>query len=281
MDNSLKARIKRAIRYILRGIPVQQIKAEIATKHPGELLKGQRIVINGGGRGLGFYIAKRCVEEGASVLITGRNSDTLTNAASQLGHCHFLAFDVTNIADAPTFFDKCEQLMEGKIDALVNNAGVSHHEFSFFCITENDWDTQFNTNLKAPFFLSQEFCKRFVEDGKKKGSILFISSERSYFCDERPYGLIKASINSLTGGLARRFIDKGIRVNAIAPGVTASDMTGFDKEGDLYYENSRGHRVFMPEEVAETAVFLLSDLSACINGHVIPTNSGNHLKCDW
>ena len=70
-------------------------------------------------------------------------------------------------------------------------------------------------------------------------------------------------------------------MNAVAPGVTASDMTGFDKEGAFYYENSCGHRVFMPEEVAETAVFLLSDLSACITGQIIPTNSGNHLKCDW
>lgn len=281
MDNSVKTRIKRAIRFILRGTPIQQIKAEIVTQQQGNLLKGLNIVITGGGRGLGFYIAKRCVEEGANVLITGRNSDTLKKAASALGNCHYLEFDVTNIAEVASFFDKSERLLNGTVDCLVNNAGVSHHEYSFFSITESDWDIQFNTNLKAPFFLSQEYCKRFVNTGKQKGSILFISSERSFFCDERPYGLIKAAINSLTGGLARRFIGQGIRVNAVAPGVTASDMTGFDKEGDLYYENSCGHRVFMPEEVAETAVFLLSDLSACISGQIIPTNSGNHLKCDW
>lgn len=281
MNNSLKSRIKRAIRYILRGTPVQNIKAEIAIKKSGELLKGRNVVITGGGRGLGFYIAKRCIEEGANVLITGRSRETLQRAASELGNCHYLAFDVTNLAETANFFDECEALLGGTVDCLVNNAGVSHHEYSFFTITEKDWDVQFDTNLKAPFFLSQEYCKRFIEAGKEKGSILFVSSERSFFCDERPYGLIKVAINSLSGGLARRFLDKGIRINAIAPGVTASDMTGFDKNGNLYYENSCGHRVFMPEEVAETAIYLLSDLSACVSGHVIPTNNGNHLKCDW
>lgn len=153
MNNSLKSRVKRAIRYILRGTPVQNIKAEIAIKKSGELLKGRNVVITGGGRGLGFYIAKRCVEEGANVLITGRSRETLQRAASELGNCHYLAFDVTNLAETVSFFDECEALLGGTVDCLVNNAGVSHHEYSFFTITEKDWDVQFDTNLKAPFFL--------------------------------------------------------------------------------------------------------------------------------
>lgn len=76
------------------------------------------------------------------------------------------------------------------------------------------------------------------------------------------------------------YVNANVRVNAIAPGVTASDMTGFDKQGNLFRQTSRGKRVFIPEEVAETAVFLLSMESNCITGEIIPCNQGNHLRCD-
>lgn len=99
--------------------------------------------------------------------------------------------------------------------------------------------------------------------------------------DDIPYGLIKAALNSLTAGLGRRLLKKGIYVNAIAPGVTASDMTGYSKNGNLYRQAACAKRVYLPEEVAEVAVFMLSDLSNCISSQVIPCNNGNHLRCDW
>ena len=99
--------------------------------------------------------------------------------------------------------------------------------------------------------------------------------------DERPYGLTKAAINSLVQGLAYRYIKEGIRINAVAPGVTSSDMTGYKSEGNLYLQNHSTNRVFLPEEIAEIACFLLSDVSNLLNGQILYANEGNTINARW
>lgn len=94
--------------------------------------------------------------------------------------------------------------------------------------------------------------------------------------DERPYGLTKAALNSLVQGLAYRYVNEGYRINAVAPGVTVSDMVGGDANGDLRYGNIT-HRYYLPEEVAEVAAFLLSDASNCLNGQILVCNEGKQL----
>ena len=277
----MKSQIKRALRYILHGVQPKIVTANITVSDSSQSLVGKNIVITGGGRGLGFYIAKKCVEEGANVLITGRNEQTLQEASKQLGACAYIPFDVTNIDHVKQFFIQCEKKLSGGVDCLVNNAGISLHERNIMNVTLETYDKQFATNLRAPYFLSQEFISRYDTLNKTSGSILFITSERGLYCDDIPYGLIKAAINSLTQGLGRRLIDKGIRVNAVAPGVTASDMTGYTKEGNLLRPSACGERVYLPEEVAEVACFLLSDAAGCISSQIVPCNRGNHLKCDW
>lgn len=277
----MKRALKRLLTWLIRGVPVVNITASISEISPSERLKGKKIVVTGGGRGLGFYMAKKFVEEGARVLITGRNMDTLKAASSQLNDCPYLQFDVQNIEEISAFVNKSNELLGGRVDCLVNNAGISLHEPSFDSVTVESFDKQFDTNLKGPYFLSQSFVKYWQFNGMRNTNILFITSERGLYCDVIPYGLTKAAINSFTVGLARKYVTCGIRVNAIAPGVTASDMTGFTKDGNLYRETSCGHRVFLPEEVAETAVFLLSDASNCISGEILPCNQGNHYRCDW
>lgn len=273
--------IKRAINYILYGIQPKNIRATIGVYKEGKRLEDQRIVVTGGGRGLGFAIAKRCIEEGANVLIVGRNEDNLKKAAEQYQNCHYLRYDVSDTTDVSAFFTKAEEILGGPITSLVNNAGISLHEGNIFNVTEESFVKQINVNLKAPYFLSKEFLKRYRASGLLKGAILFITSERGLYCDDIPYGLIKAAINSLTEGLGRRFINEGIRVNAIAPGVTASDMTGYSEDGNLYRPQACGERVYLAQEVAETAIFLLSEESGCISSQIIPCNRGNHLRCDW
>lgn len=272
--------IKRAINYILYGIQPKNIRAIISVRKEGKRLEDQKIVITGGGRGLGLAIAKRCIEEGANVLIVGRNEDNLKKAAEQYSNCHYLRYDVSDTSDISAFFTKAEEILGGPISSLVNNAGISLHEGNILNVTEESF-VKINVNLKAPYFLSKEFLKRYRTSGLLKGAILFITSERGLYCDDIPYGIIKAAINSLTEGLGRRFINDGIRVNAIAPGVTASDMTGYSEEGNLYRPQACGERVYLAQEVAETAIFLLSEESGCISSQIIPCNRGNHLRCDW
>lgn len=258
-----------------------KLKVSITVCSSRNLLTGRRILITGGGRGIGFYIAKRCIAEGGEIIITGRNVEHLKEASKKLNDCPYIPFDITDIGHFDKLLDKCEKIYDTGIDCLVNNAGISLHEGSIQNETVDTWNKQFSTNLAAPYFLTQEYLRRYDKFGKTRGNILFITSERGLYGDDIPYGLIKAALNSLTAGLGRRLLKKGIYVNAIAPGVTASDMTGYSKNGNLYRQAACAKRVYLPEEVAEVAVFMLSDLSNCISSQIIPCNNGNHLRCDW
>lgn len=257
------------------------MRAVITVSEKSKCLEGKNVVITGGGRGLGFNIAERCLSDGANVLITGRREDVLKIASEKLSNCFYFPYDVTDFEHISDFFDRCEAMFGSSIDCLINNAGISLHEGSIEHVSFDTFDRQIDTNLKAPYFLSKEFISRYKKSGKTSASIIFISSERGLYCDDQPYGIIKTGINSLTEALGRRYINIGLRVNAVAPGVTVSDLTKFDKEGNLSRPRSCGGRVYLGEEVAEVVSFLLSDASECINSQIVPCNRGNHLRCDW
>lgn len=274
-------KIKRVIKYILYGIPTEHIlKCNVVVSQSTKKLLGKNILITGGGRGLGFYIAQKCILEGANVVIVGRNEDVLKTASKEL-KCRYIAFDLSNISNISKMFNEAINMLDGRIDCLVNNAGISLHEKSMMEVTLETFDKQLEINLKAPYFLTQNFIKHCIDVHNKKASVVFVSSERGLYCDEIPYGLIKAAINSLTRGIARRHVRNGIRVNAIAPGITESDMTIADRTKNMACEYNCGGRFFLPEEVAETAAFILSDEANCINGEIIACDQGNYLRCDW
>jgi 3-oxoacyl-[acyl-carrier protein] reductase len=270
--------IKRGIKYLLYGVPTQYVTPQIVYSTPSHRLEGKRIVITGGGRGLGFAMAKKFVDEGASVLIAGRNEDTLRVSAQEL-RCHYLTIDVQDVASFDSFILKADDLLGG-INCLVNNAGISLHESQFTAVTEESFDAQINTNLRGPFFMAQKFVQ-LIEKNNREGNILFMSSETSHTADIRPYGLTKAAINSLVKGLASKYASKGIRVNAVAPGITTSDMTGFKADANLFLKSNATGRVYLPEEVAECACFLLSDVSGCVSGEVLTCNNGKTINTRW
>ena len=274
-------KIKRVIKYILYGIPTEHIlKCNVVVSQSTKKLLGKNILITGGGRGLGFYIAQKCILEGANVVIVGRNEDVLKTASKEL-KCRYIPFDLSNISNISKMLNEAINMLDGRIDCLVNNAGISLHEKSMMEVTLETFDKQLDINLKAPYFLTQNFIKHCIDVHNKKASVVFVSSERGLYCDEIPYGLIKAAINSLTRGIARRHVRNGIRVNAIAPGITESDMTIADRTKNMACEYNCGGRFFLPEEVAETAAFILSDEANCINGEIIACDQGNYLRCDW
>ena len=277
---TLKAVILRALRFIFFGVPKVDVRVSVAKLSGNEALKGKCVLIAGGTRGLGFAFAQRFLEAGAFVIITGRNKETLDAAAARLGSgCKGLVFDSASVKDLDSFFRAAQGLAPDKyIDALVYNSGISLHESSFESVSEENFDAQFDVNIKGAYFFAKSYACAL--DGKRGGNILFVSSERGLYCDDIPYGLTKAALNSFTRGLARRLVRKNIRVNAIAPGVTASDMTGYDKNENLFRDSSAGGRVFLPEEVAEVALFLLSDASNCISGEIIACNQGNALRAN-
>lgn len=271
---SIKAYIKRGLSYVLHGVPVNYMTAEISYLAPAERLKGKKIIITGGSRGIGYAMAKKFISEGASVLISGRDEHVLRKISEEL-NCLYLKQDIQSVNELENFISDADSMLNG-VDCLVNNAGVSLHEGNIRNVSIPQFDSQFNTNLKGPYFLTKYFISLLEKRGCKLGNVLFVSSERGVFVDDLPYGLTKSAINSLVKGLAYMFIKDCIRVNAIAPGVTASEMTGFKSDGNLYVDWNMHNRIYLPEEVAEVACFLLSDASRCISGQVIECNEG---KC--
>lgn len=275
---SYKQYIKRGFKYVLNGTPIQNITADISYLQPNRRLSGKKIIVTGGGKGLGAAMAAKFVSEGASVLISGRNGKILKEKAGQIG-CQFLTLDVQNTDSFDKFIHDADSILGG-VDCLVNNAGISLHEPTFFDVTPETFDAQIATNLRGGFFLAQGFTKLLLRE-KRKGNVLFVSSETGETVDIRPYGFTKAAINSLVQGLACLFVKDSIRVNAIAPGITASDMTGLKADGNLFLECNATNRVYLPEEVAETACFLLSDASGCISGQVVVCNNGRTINPRW
>lgn len=259
--------------------PAPVMTAKLTYKIAARRLGGKKIIVTGGGRGLGYDMAKKFVAEGADVLIVGRNAELLEKKAAILG-CKYMALDVQDVAGFDSFMEKAEEMLGG-LDCLVNNAGISKHERTLRDVTLVGFDAQFSTNLRGSYFLAQSFIKHVKSKGRTNCNILFISSERGLFVDDIPYGLTKVAINNLVKGLATRLQPMGIRVNGIAPGITASEMTGYSTEGNLYCAYNASKRVFMPEEVSEAACFALEDSSACMTGQIIACDQGRAIHPHW
>lgn len=275
---SLTQYMKRGIQFILHGVPNKIIKADITYLYSNGRLNDKKIIITGGGRGIGASMAQKFVEEGAEVLIVGRTERTVKETAERIG-CKYLTLDVSKVDTFKDFIQNADEFLGGA-NCLVNNAGISLHERTFFDVTPDTFDRQINTNFKGSFFLTQEFIRK-AKTESRKANVLFVSSETGDTMDFRPYGFSKAAINSMVQGLAYLFAKDNIRVNAIAPGITASDMTGIADDGNLFLSSNHTERAYLPKEIAETACFLLSDASGCISGQIITCNNAKTINARW
>ena len=135
---------------------------------------------------LALLSQKKLIEEGANVLITGRNHEQLRLAKEQLGlRSSIIQFDNSEVSSVGNLLEESKKAL-GKIDGLVLNAGISFHEGNFLNVTVGGFDKQFDVNLKANYFLAQEFIKYKLE-AHESGDILFISSETAPKCNDIPY----------------------------------------------------------------------------------------------
>lgn len=272
----LKECFKRGIRYIVKGQPQVHTTAKIVSINPSDLLKGRKILISGGSKGIGLAMAKKFISEGAEVLITGRTESSLAKIANEIG-CKYLSMDITDVSNIEKLYNEAERKMDG-INCLVNNAGISLHEASFEEVTIEQYNRQFATNVRGGYFLTQSFVKSCKKNNRKNCKVIFISSQRGIFVDDIPYGLTKATINSLVKGLAHDLIEFDIRVYGLAPGATVTDLIGFDTGGNLFYDINRSKRLYLPEEVAEVANFIVSDAANCLSGNILVCDEGRSIN---
>lgn len=270
--------IKKGFKRICRKLGLWSIEEKVYVRHyqvaKGETLKGKNILITGGTSGIGLAIAKKCLEEGASVVVTGRNKDKLSKVLTgdKTGHLKGMIWDVSELHQVDTRLKDACALFSGEIDVLVNNAGISIRE-RFGALTENVWNNVLSINLTAPVFLAQAIVNRWL-GANRGGIILNISSMAGLEPSLDAYSVAKCGLNSMTKGMARIWAAKGIRVNALAVGVTIGtelrDIQRMHKpDGNLKCPWIPVGRFAVPAEIAETAAYIISDGADYLTGAVV------------
>lgn len=235
-------------------------------------------VITGASRGIGKSIAMELAKDGIFVVINYRSNEAMAQEAlSDIreagGNGMLLQADISDYQAARELIERTVSVC-GKLDILVNNAGVSHHGL-ILDTDEADYDLLMNTNLKGAFNVTRHALPHLL---KTQGSILNISSIWSVHgaANEVVYSMTKAGINAFTKSLAKEMAPMGIRVNSIAPGLIDTEMNSNlsmeDKENMVCYLAS--HRMGTAQDIAKTALFLLSDAAAYINGQIITIDGG-------
>ena len=249
----------------------------------GGILIGKRVLITGGSAGIGKAIAKKCLSEGAEVVITGRDPNKLENAKNELNSnlLYTLVWDVSDVSIASTKIKDIVMLLNGDIDILVNNAGILGGHRNFLDLDEDGWDKITSVNSKGLLFATQAVCRRWINN-KYKGKIINMSSMRGVLgCVDGPYGMSKWGIIGLTQGLGLKMAKHGIQVNAIAPGIINTEsiaIKGIDTKENAYLPYVPVSRIGLSEEIAEIAIFLMSDAANYIVGQTIVCDGGYSLK---
>ena len=269
------SRIKHRIKSIFH--PQRVVNVKVVSMASNELLKGRCALITGGTSGIGFSIAEAFIKAGATVIITGRSQERIDTALSKLPKGKFfgIVLDNTKVDSFESKFSNILEMLKNsnifQIDILVNNAGVNGQGMPN--ATEKEYDNILDTNLKGVFFLSQMIGKYFVRNNIK-GNILNIASASSLRPADSAYSVAKWGIRGLSLGLAKALGKDGITVNGIAPGPTATPMMINNKELNMNLDRIPLGRYVMPEEIANMAVILVSDMGRSIMGELIFMTGG-------
>ena len=249
------------------------------------LLENQVTIVTGGGTGIGRSIALEFAKAGADIIVASRRLSVLKKTAKEIEAIGRHSLCITTDVSQKTAVDNMVQKVMaefGKIDILVNCAGVSSTLEPLLELDEDDWDRSININLKGCFLCSQAVGKIMVKP--KRGNIINIASVSGFRPGEGDgiYNIGKAGVIMLTQVLAKQLAEYHIRVNAIAPGMTMTPLS----EVRLSNQDTRRKwenfiplgRIGEPDDVANSALFLASEASSHITGHTMIVDGGQMLQ---
>ena len=244
-------------------------------------LKGRVALITGAAQGIGKSVALLLAQNGADIVVSDINLEKAEETAKEIESIGSKAIaikvDVANLKDVERMV---ESILEkfGKIDILVNNAGITRDKL-ILRMTEEDWDAVLNVNLKGTFNCTKTVVRHMAK--QRSGKIVSIASVVGEMgnAGQVNYSASKAGVIGLTKTIAREFAQRRINVNAIAPGYIETPMTEVlpEKVKEELKRLIPMERLGKPEDVAEAVLFLVSEESNYITGHVLNVNGGIYM----
>ena len=242
-------------------------------------LQNKIAVITGGSTGIGLATAERFIEEGAQVVITGRNQEALDAAVAKLGDwATGIHGDVGNLEDLDRLFAHIQEQF-GRVDVLFANAGIAPF-VPFEAVTEEHFDHLFNINVRGLFFTVQKALPLLSEGA----SVILNASvvAQSGLPNTSVYSATKAAVRSLGRTLAAELSPRGIRVNVVSPGLIETPLVGklglskdeLEAFGGKIVQRTPLGRIGKPKEIAATATFLASDDASYFTGADLVADGG-------
>ena len=242
-------------------------------------LKNKNIILTGATGGIGSSILKKLVEAEANVLATGTNEEKLNKIKNNYKSVSVEKFDISMHDKIEDFINEVNDKFENKIDVLINNAGVTSDNLSIR-MKQEEWQKVIDINLTAAFLLSKNVIKKMLKN--KEGKIINITSVVGHTGNigQANYTASKAGLVAMSKSFALEYGKKNIKVNCISPGFITTDMS--NKIDENYKEILKSRipldRFGDPKDVANTVLFLSSNLSDYITGETIHVNGGMYFS---
>ena len=242
-------------------------------------LKDINVVLTGATGGIGNSILDKLVEAEANVLASGTNVEKLDKIKKKYQSVQVKQFDISKHNEIENFINNINDDMENKIDVLINNAGVTNDNLSIR-MKEEEWKRVIDINLTSTFLLSKNVIKKMLKN--KKGKIINITSVVGHTGNigQANYTASKAGLVAMSKSFALEYGKKNINVNCVSPGFITTEMT--NKIDDNYKESLKSRipleKFGDPKDVANTVLFLCSNLSDYITGETIHVNGGMYFS---